>query len=361
MGHSKYLALILILMAPVVGLLMYRVVAVDGYEGDLTRLGGFSESRFGWNRPQQVFEKRLYDVGTKPSDLNRPYDVVVLGDSFSHSHRTEVEGWVNHFIDLSGASVLVFHLNDVKPSDFVRSEAFGRWPPKVLVVEIAERNVFPVLNALEAPPIGEAKAPNVLWDLEPRNLPRVAYYRPLERAMSFDDEMSAACWDLRQSFQRTLRARSVPAVALPLRQEYHGVFSSQDRQSVVVLRDDLERVEGDQLPWADVGKKVSAFAQAVSSRSGADLVTLVFPEKLTVYREFIEETEKYNNGYSDDLAAHWSMPRLDHLFIEAVRRKSVDVYLPNDTHTGSEANRLVAEALVGWLKKTGVSPGRSHG
>ena len=55
MSHKKYNLILLIPLGILFAVLISLAMWVEPIEGDLTRLGGFTENDFGWNDPQQQF------------------------------------------------------------------------------------------------------------------------------------------------------------------------------------------------------------------------------------------------------------------------------------------------------------------
>ena len=81
------------------------------------------------------------------------------------------------------------------------------------------------------------------------------------------------------------------------------------------------------------------------------LVLTVAPDKLTAYAEFLSDSDmKSASLLALDSYRHPDVvPRLDRNLIAAIRRGERDVYLPNNTHWGSNGHRIVAETLLRFL------------
>ena len=54
--------------------------------------------------------------------------------------------------------------------------------------------------------------------------------------LTFDEEMSAACWDLKQSLRRVVRSGDIMTAVLPLKRNFHGIFSSDEKENILILR-----------------------------------------------------------------------------------------------------------------------------
>src|SRR5262245_17673041 len=103
---ATFLALVLPALAILVGFTVHQAPA----KGDLTRIGGYSENRYGWTAIHQRFVPPL--VSTV---YDQPYDVVIVGDSYSVQglgNQTDPGAyWTNHFAQLSGLSVVVVNIH----------------------------------------------------------------------------------------------------------------------------------------------------------------------------------------------------------------------------------------------------------
>ena len=122
--------------------------ALDPADGDLTRLGGYPENRYGPTAPQMVFAPPLVEAA-RPGAA---YDLVVAGDGFSQpapgADRIGPSGvpswgryWTDHLRNLSGLSVGVIHLDEQPLAAYLASADFRDRPPRVLVVQMTERDL----------------------------------------------------------------------------------------------------------------------------------------------------------------------------------------------------------------------------
>src|SRR5690349_11951678 len=105
---SGFIAVFLALALPCVAVLVGFSLLQAPVQGDLTRIGGYSENSYGWTATHQRFAPPL--VSTV---YDRPYDVVIVGDSYSihgPGGQTDLGAyWTNHFAQLSGLSVVVIN------------------------------------------------------------------------------------------------------------------------------------------------------------------------------------------------------------------------------------------------------------
>jgi hypothetical protein len=111
---------------------------------DLARIGAYAENNYGWNGEQTRFVPPLAAVGK----LGQAYDVVVVGDSFSISEKAVTEPpdeqkthWTDFLVARTGLSVGSFHRDSVTLETYLASDGFLKAPPKLLVLEYAERTL----------------------------------------------------------------------------------------------------------------------------------------------------------------------------------------------------------------------------
>ena len=126
-------------------------------DGDLARVGGYSERDFGSNEEQESFTKDyLFKWAHNLSALDHHYDVVVVGDSFS---TREHYSWLSYLADATGWDILLFHYKDVGFRQLVGSKQFAAHPPTLVVLESVERHIIRRLADLRVlPNPGELEA-----------------------------------------------------------------------------------------------------------------------------------------------------------------------------------------------------------
>ena len=155
--------------------------------GDLMRLGGYAEHNFGWNGGQTRFDPPLVGAGS----LNSPYDIVVVGDSFSlpveltpGSVPDERNHWTDYLAAESGLSIGAFNRDRISLETFLASESFLDTPPKLLVVEYAERTLqwAPIGQNASCVSPGPVNSPGLMF--RPRPEQTVPYERDHSHGIS---------------------------------------------------------------------------------------------------------------------------------------------------------------------------------
>ena len=98
--------------------------------------------------------------------------------------------------------------------------------------------------------------------------------------------------------------------------------------------------------------RIKAMQRQVEANGYTRFVLMVPPDKLTVYADFIRDKGLRDSSTLGELSGNLPevMPRLDLALISAVREGKQDVYLPDDTHWGSNGSQIAAETLLNFLQ-----------
>ncbi len=338
-----------ILSCGAVGVLVLLVVSLGmrGDGGELARLGGFRYDDF---RPQSgvvFFTNPLFRLARTIEEYDQPFDVVVLGDSFS---RNEISGWQNYFVGETGASLITFDIQRTSVEEITRSPVYRKNPPVLFVYQIVERSLW-----LRHGSCAGGLAPNVppstrAIDSEPVEVAPVVAPRELEEVAG----LNAAANVLSKTFLRKVLGLNVTRVAkLPL--ERAGLFSNQRSDELLVYRDDLLKR---QLSLGDldiVSCSLTSVRQKAESGGKTAFFALVFPDKLSVYGGML--TDRLPRGQNHrgmmPILSDERLVSLEDVFREAVAAGTMDLYLPDDTHAGPVGHELAADFLASRLRALG--------
>lgn len=322
---------------------------IQPLDGDLTRIGGYSEKDFGWQPRQESFETDyLFKIAHSLQDYDQHFDVVVLGDSFTL--RPGIS-WANFFIAATGLSIISFHHNDLSVEEIVYSPQFRASPPVLFVYESAERSVVKRLADVGYLQ-GEAVAPSKSLGLQVEPVKHAMEVR--QRQTKYDNltlRVSEAIHTLKTNIATSVFGTAPRTISLPLRNTEKRLFSSRNQTDILVYRDDITVREGWRTHWEDAIAGYRRLSELVESNGSTNLVTLVFPDKLNVYANYLVSDQWQNSSVIPFLAAERSLSRLDLRFNEAVEQGMIDVYLPNNTHTGSKANQIAMNEILNHLKE----------
>jgi hypothetical protein len=336
-------------LAFVPGLLLFIYgIYLQPLYGDLTRIGLFSEREFGWHGTQQTFKEAAYIQ----DQYKRHADVVVLGDSFSRAWPRQQ--WQNHLVAQTGWSVVTLDINTVTVDQILANPVFQTSPPKLLIVESVERyfadriGKIPACVESIAPPAERITATFAKDQLRPHDLPSSA----IQRSQKWDDIKLEFAWKyLRNQWRLMIGEEPRPDVR-KLTLQRSGLFSSANQRDILIYKEDFDtRSKWSTLALKDMSCRVQQLRNKVEQNAKTRFVLMVAPDKLTAYGPDLQNTEWSHASKLPTLAAlnPQTIPRLDLTMRQAIERGQQDVYLPDDTHWGSEGHRLAAATILDFL------------
>ena len=323
--------------------------------GDMTRVGGYSDNDFGWNKPLEMYSAALYQLNLQ--GYQGYADLVVLGDSFSSGNPRM--NWVNYFVDGTGVSAQVLHFDQGGIERILSSEAFEQTPPKYLVVQSIEPALFRRFSdrscELSEP---EPVALKPLSSLETSG--RYATEKHHRETEKTGLDLDQAGSFLGKAIPRWLGLNVTDAIRLGI--DRSDLFSSRVKDQILVHEGDLAKRD---LP-ADSSAIMHCNLLRLQLRAQANgytrFVVMVVPDKLTAYSPVLRNKELSRLSIIAPLAARTpalNLIRLDQLMRQQVHAGTVDLYLPNDTHWTSTGYRLAAEEMVDYLNQLGAAVGES--
>lgn len=316
---------------------------IQPFEGDLTRTGREPENRFGWNKAIKLFPKdhsTYYEL--TGLDYEGKQDYVVFGDSFSHMSmigKTRAYGWQNFIYSDAKKSAYVYHLLKTPIHEWLEKTPADALPDHIVFQQV-ERSLK--LHNL----------PNSQCTLENKNLAtRGNYSIPFpgnmiryERDIGSTLEIDAALHWIRGKFNPKQKA-----LTFPLKRS--DIFTSNDRQNILILPDDIR--QNKRLTEEKIDQ-IACYLSELKTRTEANgrtrFIVAIVPDKFTVYAPYID-TDVTSINLSKELEDRGlSLYRLDILFREAIEAGAKDLYLPNDTHWNPEGSRLFASAILNQMQ-----------
>jgi hypothetical protein len=350
MIFRRYNLILAAVIVPVVVVLAATSFFLQPYDGGLTRLGGYPEKLYGWNAPQQRFPKPLYrQFMTREAEYHEPADVVVIGDSFSFLKQVS---WPNYFVKETGLRLQSFRIDKTPIERFLQSEAFHDHPPRILIFESVERELWDrlkrdVTGCRVQPRRGGVALHYVPLPFEPEPFLRDTHGALLDFSLSLDFLTKVVP---REYFglDRTPVARLALARPAP--------FSSVESGQLLVYKDDLEKIHWTPEMWEKIRCNLVDLQNRVQANGRTFFVAMVAPDKLTAYAGLLTDPRYASLSRIDLLARDPALhlPRLDLRLRQAIRDGVADVYLNNDTHWGSAGYALVGRTLTEYLRRHGV-------
>lgn len=356
-AHKRYTLWLLVLVAIEMVVLVSTGLYLEPVIGDSTRLGGYAENDYGWNQPQVMFEKT-------PAQTRQTYeqyaDVVVVGDSFSFAGLYGVTNypWQTYLAANAGFSVTtVNHYTKTQPytyektlfSSIVNSDFFQKNPPRVLILEVIERqlDILPDVG-------GNCRAEHTVDKIDgfingPLAVPSKVVFRDKQK-LPLKEQVSYAYKYLDRLWQRD-RDRSPSVYALELSNA--KLFSNQRSDRLLVYQGDVWKKNWDEKQVASIRCRLLNMQELVQKNGKTLFVAMLVPDKLSAYSQYLKDRGYADLGVIERLAADGSLhvPRLDLAMKAAIDGGMVDVYLPDDTHWSYRGHEIAAKAMRDYLKR----------
>ncbi len=345
--------ILLIPMGSLFAVFICLALWVQPIEGDLTRLGGFTENDFGWNEPQQQFSSMLYTFD-EGREYKQYYDVVVLGDSLSITFPRAQ--WQNYFVHQTGLSLVTYKIDDIDIESFVASPAYKHHPPRIVIYETVERSFVDRTNSWNKG--GCRTAPTSAFkgsplEIRPGNQPLSSHTRNTRNG-PLHPNLSSGAHYLKRLIKKTINNKSNQAIKIALNR--NDLFSNQQSGHLLVYRKDFKRY---QVSKKDLNEAVCglSYIQNIFQQHGKTFfIGMVAPDKLTTYMDVYKNFDHDKIHWMEEIKKHreLNVPNLNVALKNESARGAWDVYLPNDTHWGSAGQRTVTRTLQEYLKRKGV-------
>lgn len=313
---------------------------LEPLEGDLTRIGGYKESDYGWNKPQRVSPNQTVNYARDPNKNKTYYPVVVLGDSFSHFGGERKFGWQQLLADYSGLDSVTYNTNNVGVEAFIKSEHYNKQPPALLIYQFVERKLIDLTSrapascpAVQSPAIAPRPivAAMKATDLE-------LYGRP-KGLVSLDEAMAY----LRQNIGAKRKAR----INVLTRED---LISNKRSGQLLWLNKDLKKFRLEDTDLEQVGCYLSYLQNSVQLNGITRFITMISPDKTTIYGRYLEKPPfEIRDMISPVDRPGLNLIRLDRDLSRAVENGIQDIYLPNDTHWGFAGSDLAAKSVIDFL------------
>ena len=324
---------------------------LEPVSGDLARLGGYSEKDFGWRDALACYQ---IDRTNLRAEYDRPYDVVVIGDSFSEQH---VRGWQNRLIERTGWSLVTLREGPRTLANLEANPVFRQHPPSLIIVETVERNLagqFSTDDGFATNWLGPSrllKTNSPRRDFPPTHhlaSPTIATNRPIAGAWNLDIAKEILLKDVPR---RWFNVNLTPVASTALTRG--GLFSSEASSRLLFYGADLLKKDCSEDTISRTAWTVNELRNQIRTRFGCKFVLLVAPDKLTAYGSYLLDGQLRGLSILPRLQCRGlDVPRVDVALSAAIARGERDVYLPDDTHWGPSGARLAADALLNFLVKS---------
>jgi len=340
---SRTYSLILLLPVVILALLVLGLkFYLEPLEGDLTRIGSYKESDYGWNKPLPVSTNETISYARYPNKNTTYYPVVVVGDSFSHIRGRRNFGWQQLLADYSGLDSVTYPRKYVGVEAFIESEHYNKQPPALLIFQFVERRL-PYIASLAPASCPAAQSPAIVPSpvvAAIKDIDFGLYKRPIGLA-SLDEAMNFLF--KRISFKRRVRINSLTR---------EDLFSSKLSSRLLWFYTDLKKFQLEDADLEKVGCYLSYLQNSVQSNGRTRFLIMIAPDKTTIYGRYFEKASFESRDMISLVARpDLNLLRLDHSLSRAAENGVQDIYLPNDTHWGFVGNDLAAKSVIDFLTR----------
>ncbi len=353
MQYQRYLAVTTAALATASAACVAVAVWLQPVAGDLTRLGGYAESGFGWKGEQLRFSPPIAPLGV----LDRPYDVVIVGDSFTMPgeitgppHPEDPTHWTDFFSARTGLSAGSFSWSRVTLETYLGSDGFRQTPPRLLVVEYAERALQHAPNPEPNPQQGPCAAPApprfMAVPLLPAPVQAQAYTRDTSHALNTGRIDSAVDYITKNALRR-IGINLIDVTIQPLSKS--GLFTDVRDTELLVYGDDYVKAGMGEAYLRSLSCYFTDMQRRVEANGITKFVLMIPPDRTTVYAAYLPGVHLPNLTARLAQAEGLSLVRLDLALKEAAGQGVKDLYLPNDTHWGSAGMMVAADSLIRFL------------
>jgi hypothetical protein len=349
--HRRYAQLLVALM---IALTLGLGIWAQGFEplwGDLTRIGWRTENDFGWTLPKEHFAP----LAAVPGSLDRHYDIVAIGDSFTGESKWRPgTTWPHYLAHDTGLKVAIFDSDDDLIGQLLESPGFQTDPPPVVIYEIVERNLAPGHPSIpgEACPTAQV-SPRVVLSPAAPSPPPLPDMRPRQRAW-YELPVSYGLAYLTQNLRRMVIGHEMTnSVEIDLSRG--GLFSSRRDTKLLVYGEDFNKAGWTDQQWRDAACNLLRLQARVQANGRTLFLAMVAPDKLTSYGPYLAD-ESFRDLSRLNILTEYptlNLVRFDHSFDPAGH---VDLYLPDDTHWSTVAHALAAKLIEGRLHALGALP-----
>ncbi len=342
--HSLYNYIILLLLSLFLSVNGFFAIFHEPIVGDLTRIGGYTENDFGWNKPQERFYKPLFRHAQSIKEYNRHYDVIVLGDSFTFAKSS----WLSYFAEMTGLSIIAFDLRKIRVGDIIESRFYKENPPRFFVYESVERELVKRLLTLDlkmSHPIDPKNLPSGKIVIQPIGVKK--YYQSRLKSSKIITRVSEAMNHIKKLPFRIIDY-PLGTVLFDLKNHEKPMFSNKRHRNILIYREDFNKVKTTENQIKRSAKNIIKLQGIIESNGRTDFMLLVFPDKSTVYSRYLKSSQVIPSDLFR-LHKYYPLLRLDNSFVQAIDDGIIDLYLPNDTHTGYMGNQITANTLLNKL------------
>lgn len=338
----RYNLIVALILLPIVLSLLITSTLLEKLNGNMTRIGGYLESDYGWHGGQLAFDTPLFKK--RQGGYEHYSDVVVLGDSFS---KNTLWGWPNYFVARTGLTLQFFHFDQGGYERIINSEAFAASPPRLFIVESVENRLK---NRFGAAPSACPETPSAAANPVAVRPLHAATHTVTRATETRGLDLDLAADYLGKALPRLFGIETTDTLRVKLTRD--DLFSNSKSDHLIAYNHSLAISHWNDKLIADIRCNLLTLQQQTEANGKTRFLFMPIPAKLFAYAAYIEDPRFATLSISDALAtpAALNVLRLDTFIPRQIKQGGKDFYLPNDTHWSSHGYQQVADYMIATLR-----------
>lgn len=345
-SKSQFKTYVFVFGAFLVVLILFMLGAaiyIQPLEGELTRLGSYSERDFGWNMPQKKFRGDANMAQT----YHGYHDILIIGDSFSTNGV-----WQPFFSKETGLSYVTLDIRKTSFHDLLESQTITDYPPKILIVQSVERELLYFFRDLDLP-CGDLSNEDGKIAVHLRDSSnKTEYYEEVRKTLDiWNINLRYAASVMIKTFMRNLFGIELRPV-----KRFHLIndtlFSNKQNNEILLYDADMDKLTWDREDIVKAICSIRGLQNRIQANGKTLFIFLLAPDKSTAYADYIENPVFRNREDTQ----HWfikygiNAPRMDLMLRKAIDSGIRDIYLPSGTHWSARGYEIAAECLVDFIR-----------
>ena len=347
MRFQTYLGLVAVPMGLAGALILGVATQLQPNDGDLTRLGGYTEADFGWNGEQRAFRPAMVPYAAQ----GQSFDVIALGDSFTRGRgltpgaaRADSGHWTDVFAQRTGLRTGAFNRNDLPLETLIQSDAWRNEPPKVLILEYAERTL--AWASTSGATVCDGLPPPLRSTLTARPSPQTPTPYKRQTASRFGTAALDTALDyiVKTLPRETIGLNNTTVSRFSLIRS--DLFTNRLSSDLLIYKDDLDKRYLKQSYLRTLGCSFRTMQAQVEANGRTRFLLMIAPDRSTAYAAYLPDLGVPNLTALLAQTPGLSVLRLDLDLQAAAAAGMKDLYWPNDTHWAAAGKEVAGAAAA---------------
>ncbi len=341
--YKKYVSVLLSITSVCLIIIFMTAFYIQPLEGELTRLGFYSERDYGWNIPQ----KKIRGGANMVKEYSGNSEVLIIGDSFSTSGV-----WQPFFQKNTGLSYETLNISEISIPKFLENKQFKKNPPKVVILQCVERELVYFFKDITINCKRETHQVIRMHILRYPTRPYTEYYE--EKRKTFDIKninLKYAAFVVMHSIIRNITGKDTRNTKRFVLTD-SNLFSNEKNNEILIYEGDMNKLSWKKDDIVKVGAAIKCIQDYVQSNGKTLFIFMLAPDKSTAYAEYIS-TPLFKNRENISnylMTCDINIPRIDIFLNMAIARGEKDIYSPSGTHWSARGYEMAAEGLSKFIR-----------